>query len=336
MPIKKSELYSSLWKSCDELRGSMDASQYKDYVLVLLFVKYVSDRYAGQIKAAILADADFGTYRQTVDAAFERWRAGNLPWLKGIVEGSRPKQLIERLAEDLLRAFADVPLIDKYDVYQHLMAYWTETMQDDVYLLAADGWRASEELIPPRLVVARYFAAEQEAVDALEAAHEAIGQQMASLDEEQGGEGGLLEEAKNDKGKISKAAVKARLKAIAGDAEAADERAALGEYLGLLDQEAETARQIREAQKALAAQVAARYKALSEDEVKALVVDDKWLAALAADVQTELDRVSQGLSGRVKELAERYDVPLPQLDADVDALSAKVQAHLARMGFPWS
>ena len=53
MPIKKSELYSSLWKSCDELRGGMDASQYKDYVLVLLFVKYVSDKYAGQ-KDALL------------------------------------------------------------------------------------------------------------------------------------------------------------------------------------------------------------------------------------------------------------------------------------------
>ena len=48
MAIKKSELYSSLWQSCDKLRGSMDASQYKDYVLVLLFVKYVSDKYGGQ------------------------------------------------------------------------------------------------------------------------------------------------------------------------------------------------------------------------------------------------------------------------------------------------
>lgn len=47
MALKKSELYSSLWSSCDELRGGMDASQYKDYVLVLLFVKYVSDKYAG-------------------------------------------------------------------------------------------------------------------------------------------------------------------------------------------------------------------------------------------------------------------------------------------------
>ncbi len=53
MALKKSELYSSLWASCDELRGGMDASQYKDYVLVLLFVKYVSDKYAGQPFAPI-------------------------------------------------------------------------------------------------------------------------------------------------------------------------------------------------------------------------------------------------------------------------------------------
>jgi type I restriction enzyme M protein len=53
MPIKKSELYSSLWQSCDELRGGKDASQYKDYVLVLLFIKYVSDKYAGQPYAPI-------------------------------------------------------------------------------------------------------------------------------------------------------------------------------------------------------------------------------------------------------------------------------------------
>jgi len=53
MALKKSELYSSLWSSCDELRGGMDASQYKDYVLVLLFIKYVSDKYAGQPFAPI-------------------------------------------------------------------------------------------------------------------------------------------------------------------------------------------------------------------------------------------------------------------------------------------
>ena len=63
------------------------------------------------------------------------------------------------------------------------------------------------------------------------------------------------------------------------------------------------------------------------------MVDDKWLATLQTDVQTELDRVSQALSGRIRQLAERYATPLPALNAEVDALAAKVNAHLAKMGF---
>ncbi|MFA7124350.1 MAG: type I restriction-modification system subunit M N-terminal domain-containing protein, partial [Candidatus Delongbacteria bacterium] len=57
MAIKKSELYSTLWSSCDELRGGMDASQYKDYVLVMLFIKYISDKYAGKPYAPITVPA---------------------------------------------------------------------------------------------------------------------------------------------------------------------------------------------------------------------------------------------------------------------------------------
>ena len=60
MAIRKSELYSSLWASCDELRGGMDASQYKDYVLVLLFIKYISDKYAGQPYAPLVIPEDAG------------------------------------------------------------------------------------------------------------------------------------------------------------------------------------------------------------------------------------------------------------------------------------
>lgn len=149
MALKKSELYSSLWSSCDELRGGMDASQYKDYVLVLLFVKYVSDKYAGQPFAPITIPKGAG--------------------------------------------FAD----------------------------------------------------------------------MVAL-----------------KGKS-----------------------------------------------------AAQYGKLSEDEIKTLVVDDKWLATLAAAVQGELDRVSQTLTGRIRELAERYAIPLPHLTDEVATLAARVEEHLKMMGF---
>ena len=77
----------------------------------------------------------------------------------------------------------------------------------------------------------------------------------------------------------------------------------------------------------------AQYTKLSIDEIKFLIVEDKWLTTLAADVQTELDRVSQVLTGRIKLLAERYAEPLPQLVANLAVLNAKIDAHLAKMGF---
>jgi type I restriction enzyme M protein len=86
MAIKKSELYSSLWKSCDELRGGMDASQYKDYVLILLFVKYVSDKYAGDSSALIDVPAG-GSFADMVAA-------------KGDKEiGDKVNKIIGRLAD---------------------------------------------------------------------------------------------------------------------------------------------------------------------------------------------------------------------------------------------
>jgi len=61
-------------------------------------------------------------------------------------------------------------------------------------------------------------------------------------------------------------------------------------------------------------------------------VDDKWLQTLAAAVQGELDRVSQTLTGRIRQLAERYASPLPQLTSEVETLAAKVAEHLKKMG----
>ncbi len=142
-----------------------------------------------------------------------------------------------------------------------------------------------------------------------------------------------LAEGKTDKGKLTAASVKARLKAIKHDLDADEERQALEQCLALIEREAEASKKVKAAQKALDAKVQAHYAQLSEAELKTLVVNDKWLATLQADVQTELDRVSQALSGRIRQLAERYVIPLPALNADVEELTTKVNAHLAKMGF---
>ena len=366
---------------------------------------------AADIKAAIFGHAEFTTFNESVTAIFAKWKQASTPLLKAIAVGGKPKALIETLSESLLEVFQTARLVDPYDVYQHLMTYWSETMQDDVYLIVGDGWQEAAklrpivtdkdsktkekpdftlgkqkfkaELIPPALVIARYFQAEQSALESLEAEAAALTQKLEELQEEHSGEEGLLEEAKNDAGKITKASISARLREIRSDGsvrsdrssssdgsvrsdrstrsdrsvrsdrsiasdrsdrsvrsdeeqEDQDEQATLESYLALIDQEAAASAKIKAAQSALITKVAAQYGKLTESEIKTLVVDDKWLARLAADVQSELDRVSQSLTGRVRQLAERYASPLPSLTEQVESLSARVAEHLKKMGAVWN
>ena len=300
---------------------------------------------ASQVKAAIFGHPEFTAFNQQVTQLFGTWKAANTPLLTGIKQGDRPKVLIEMLSESLLETFrsgdAIASLIDPYGVYQHLMDYWAETMQDDAWMIVSDGWKAIQDgkpntdLIPPALIVARYFAAEQAAIEQLEAERDAISRQMEEMDEDHGGEDGLLADAKNDKGKLTKASVKARQTEIKRNKDAADERKLLDAYADLIEQEAAAGKTVKDAQKALDAKVAAQYAKLTEAEIKALVVEDKWLAALAASVQGELDRVSQALTGRIKQLAERYATPLPKLAGEVETLATRVDEHLTKMGFVW-
>src|SRR5207302_6581851 len=141
----------------------------------------------------------------------------NTPRLKGIALRDHPKALIESLSEELLETFRKTRLLDPYDVYQHLMNYWAETMQDDLYVLVEEGWEAvldgkpNTDLIPQPLIVTRYFDKEQVAIEKLEADRDEIARQMDELDEEHGGEDGLLADAKTEKEKLTKASIKARL-----------------------------------------------------------------------------------------------------------------------------
>ncbi|MEZ1440525.1 N-6 DNA methylase [Pseudomonas shirazica] len=297
-----------------------------------------------EIKPTIFSHPEFEAFRQTVAGLFEAWRAEHRPNLAGITIGDQPKALLKELAEDLLHRFEDAPLLDAYDVYQHLQDYWYATLQDDVYQLVIDGWKPliasglsqgepNTDLLPPELVVRRYYAAEAAAITELEAKRDATSRELEELDEEQGCEDGPLSEGKTDKGKLTAASVKARLKAIKHELDVDEERQALENCLALIEREAEASKKIKAAQKLLDAKVLAHFANLSEAELKTLVIDDKWLATLQADVQTELDRVSQALSGRIRQLAERYDTPLPALNAEVEALETKVNAHLMKMGF---
>jgi type I restriction enzyme M protein len=319
---------------------------------------------AADIKATIFGHAEFAAWSTQTKKCFARWRAEAAPRLSALKKGDKPTALIEALAEELLATFQKARLIDAYDIYQHLMDYWAETMQDDVYLIASDGWREASkprllvedkdkkskdkpdfvlgtqrykvELIPMGLLICRYFAAEKKALEALESEAAAVAQATEELVEEHGGEDCLLAEAKNDKDKVTKASAAARLKHINADKDAVEERKVLAEFLAMVEKGSEISAKSVAAQETVTGKVVARYGKLTDADVKVLVVDDKWLAAVEAAVQGELDRVSHTLTGRVRELGERYATALPTLSAEIALLTSRVDEHLRKMGAVWN
>ncbi|MDX6447107.1 MAG: type restriction enzyme protein [Blastocatellia bacterium] len=324
-----------------------------------------------EVKSAIFSHDEFTIFNDSVSELFANWKRKNTPLLKGFSKDGRPKVLIETIAEDLLATLRSAPLLDAYDVYQHLMDYWAETMQDDCYLISAEGWkggarpreltkiknkdgklvwsgphdylkgkrRFKSDLIPAEVLVARYFVPERDAIEEIEAELAAIEHELETKKEEQGGEEGLLSEViegEGEKQKITTKSVKERLKEIGNDAEFADERESLEEYADLLDKQSEAKKRLKEAKEDLDAKVDSKYSALTEDEIKTLAVDDKWLCTIAAAVQGELDRVSRTLTGRIRQLAERYATPLPSLIDEVATLAARVDGRLKKMGAVWN
>jgi type I restriction enzyme M protein len=348
------------------------------------------------IKATIQQYPQFAAFVAASAKHFHAWRDTQESALKNLQPAFAPKDLITHLSESLLAHYRGRPLTDAYAIYQHLMDYWAETMQDDAWLIAADGWKAephriTEEkknkqgevtrtidkgwacgLVPKPLVVARYFAQEQAELDALAAKLEATEAVLTELEEEHSGEGGAF----NGFDKINAKTIKERLDeigdlspssfprrrdcggrmpertsaqpmarrasvrdgaSISSDSDNnADEIAVLKTWQKLDKQRAALKKRIKEADGALDDKALARYADLTEADIKTLVVDDKWLAALARATNTETERTGQQLTGRVRELAERYAAPLPQLEARVAELQAKVDAHLQRMGCAWT
>ncbi len=321
-----------------------------------LFVDGSRDKYASlkvdkdAIKKTIFEHQEFLAYSTEMQELFAEWKEQSTHTLKTMQVGLKPKEVVFNLAANLLVHYTDKKLVSKYDVYQHLMDYWDEVMQDDCYIISVDGWKAETyrilvenkqkkvvdkgwtcDLVPKELVINRYFLKEKQAIEALEAEIETITGQLAEMEEEHGGEEGYFAELD----KVIKANVQARLKEIKGDKKAREEIQVLRAYLDFLDKQAVSNRKIKEAKAELDKQLYAKYPTLTEDEIKTLVVDDKWIAAIERNIHSEMDRINQRLTRRIKELAERYETPLPVQINEVNELEKKVNAHLERMGFVW-
>lgn len=349
IPERDVEALGHYWAICPGLKAALFKANRAGYVDLAVKPE--------NIRAAIHDHPEFRAFTVGLAKHFTAWREAETAHLKALAPGFHPKALIGELAERLLKHYEGRPLIDAYAVYQHLMTYWAEVMQDDAYILAADGWVAKTariietrkgkdgkekttdkgwacDLVPKEVLVARYFAKEAAAIAEAEAERERVAAELLSLEEEHGNEDGLFSELIEDgEVVVTEKAAKARLKEIKGDKAAAEEAKALGEWLRLAEREKELKKAIRDAEAALDDLAYKRYPKLTPDEVRALLVDDKWMGSLEARIAGETARVAQGLTRRVKELGERYTAPLPRLAERVTELEGNVAAHLKRMGF---
>jgi type I restriction enzyme M protein len=355
IPYRDVDALGTYWESFPSLHAKLFESNRPGYCDLAIDVSAVQQ--------AVFDSAEFQQFSAEVTDQVGKWFTAHRSALASITKDTRPSDLITTLGEDLLARFRKVSLLDEYDIYEQLLSYWHETIHDDVFLIMNEGWvgaarpratiedtdrklsetpdlvigtgkKASKlktDLIPPALVVARYFTDEQATLDELNASVEGAARAVMEYTDEHAVEEGLVWEAVDEKGKVTqKSAGRALRQARSqGDDEVAE---ALKSLLTLLGREAEAKKAAKEAQAALDLATLKKYGDLRDSDVKALVLDDKWKATVSTRVDGVLTSLALHLLARIREFGERYGETLVRLDAEIDELSNRVAGHLAEMG----
>ena len=356
IPERDVDALGEYWDAFPQLRALLFKANRPGYVDLAIDVS--------QVQQSVLESPDFQRFVEEAGVIAEEWFAAHRPKLAAIAAETKPNELIGTIGDDLLKRFKSTPLLDEYDVYEQLMAYWHAVMHDDVFLIMSDGWveaakprlalddrarKLSEDpdlvsgsgkkavkykmdLIPPPLIVARYLSDEQVRVDALEIEAAAAARLVAEHVEEHGGEEGLLAGAMED-GKINKPLVAARMReAKREEGTGADEIEALERLLQLYADEAAARKAAKAAQIALDQDTLRKYGDLTEADIQALVIDDKWGVTVSRGVDNEVSALTLALVSRVRQLGERYRETLPALTVELEECDSRLLGHLTEMG----
>ncbi|MGA5502127.1 type I restriction-modification system subunit M [Streptomyces umbrinus] len=355
IPDRDLDALSGYWEAFPQLRNQLfkpnNRPGYSDLTIDV-----------SRVQQTILDSPEFQKFADESRDLTAEWFNDHRDVLVGIDAETQPSDLIATVSDDLLARFKNVPLLDEYDVYEQLMTYWHGIMHDDVFLIM-QGWmdaskprkaienkdrKLSEtpdlvvgsgrsttkykmDLIPPSLIVARYFAEEQAKVDELTAATEEASRAVEEYVEEHAVEDGLLIEAMDDE-KINRALATARLKVARAEGSGPEEIKALQCLIKLYNDEAATKKALKETQAALDLAVLKRYGELFEADVKSIVLDDKWRAAIVGRIGSEVNALTMALVARIQVLGDRYAETLGALDALMELLESKVSQHLANLG----
>ncbi|HFG8934963.1 TPA: N-6 DNA methylase [Corynebacterium striatum] len=321
-----------------------------------------------RVAKVIEESEDVKAFTSDVSKSVEDWWSSHRAQLEAIDSQTRPQQLIEDLGDDLLEKFQGRPLISEYSVYEQLMSYWNDTMHDDVTLIVGAGWadaaqprearitgydnkkkpkyeaadlvfgtgvkaqRWVTDLIPPALIIDRYFADEKAELERLTAEQDRASKDVIEYIEEHGIEEGLLWEAVNDDGGIKVKDARDRLKAAKLEDAEADEIAALNTVIKLFTAETAAKKAVKDGMLQLDRKVIAAYAKLSEGEIQELVVGDKWQTVVAGRFASEVANLTHDLMSRIRGLGERYGETVGAIAKEVARFEERMTSNLASMG----
>lgn len=313
------EVLGHMWEACGSLKDKLFQSIDADYYRLAVPEE--------EVTRTIEQDASFRSQHERYLEGIKAFADSHRDEMLSLNPGCEPKQLIELWGAELLETLKQNDcIVDPYNAYQLLMEYWNEALQDDCYIISRDGWHTDlhvslvqkvnkkaktvtfepkknptyadyeSDLLPVSVVVNQYFAADEARLFELQANLEELQGQIEELESEEGYE---------------------------------DTKA----YKDAKKQEKQLKADIKAALKRLTDEVVAKYAVLKEDEVRHLVVEQKWLATIQSRMEGEMARVSQEMTTQVLALHQRYAHTLPDIERQAAEAEANVKEYLKQMGF---
>jgi len=354
IPKRDIDSLSAYWRKFPKLKNDLFAPLREGY----LELKVEID----EVKNTIFNHPEFKTYNNEMHTRFDTWLQGQKDNWNAFTEGFIVKEALTETSQSILVTFLNDELVDEYAMYQHLMEYWNEVMMDDFYSISLDGWKAGNEynrltikgkkakdgkvsadkeiggldgvegrMISPQLIIATFFKEHHDKLIELEDQFNLTQTALQEIEEENQDEDSVF----GDLDKINLKNVKALYKDRKADNAPKEELKYIKNYIDTQEALTGVGKLIKIAKENIEAKVVDKYPELKETEVKDLVINQKWSIALQNALHIEQEKLSQTLTKRIKQLAERYASTLIHLETETSEAESKVKVILQKMGLVW-
>ncbi len=330
------------WLSFPKLKSDLFEDNRKGYKNI----KIHSDKLYTQISN----HNDFITFNNKASTYFKKFFKKILPKLEQLKKSFKPKEKIEEISEILLNHYYQYPIINHYRVYQELMEYWNESLSDDFYQISSIGWKVEIEkiiainkkghqidkgwkcdLIPKSLLISKFFFNEKKKIDELIFKLEELEDIQKNIEEENSTEEGIF----TDFDVINKKNINDRIAEI-------EDHKNFKEEINILKQWIENSKKIQKFKKELKEKYVAldkitliKYSKLKQDEIKNILIYEKWMPILEKKILDMTKETTQYLIRRLRELIDRYEITLPELQKKTDSLEDKIKKNIKEMGYSW-